>query len=372
MFSLENELQARLRQDAEAFLCRDLTVLPDSLISFADNDYLGLSRHPKVVQAAIDSLSNGRVGAGAARLINGNAAEHEALELALAKFKGSEAALLFPTGYAVPCGVIPALMTKSDFIVLDKLCHASLLDGAKLSGAKQVVFRHNNVEHLAEVLTEIRRRDAQAKILIVAESVYSMDGDLAPLAAICKLKEKFGAWLMVDEAHGTGVFGANGEGLCAQLGVSRQVEIQMGTLGKALGVSGGYVVCSATAKQFLLQHARSFIFTTATPSCLAAALMASLEIVAGEEGKELRRKLWANVELLHALTAGRTNKLSPIVPIVLGDEEVALATATRLRERGFFVPAVRYPTVARGEARLRITISARHERTQIEALAKLL
>jgi glycine C-acetyltransferase/8-amino-7-oxononanoate synthase len=290
----------------------------------------------------------------------------------LAAFKKCGAALVFPTGYAVPCGVIPALMTKADFVVLDKLCHASLLDGAKLSGARRVVFRHNDAEHLAEVLAEIRARDAKARILIVVESVYSMDGDLAPLTAICELKEKFGAWLMVDEAHGTGIFGANGEGLCAQLGVSSRVEIQMGTLGKALGVSGGYVACSATVKQYLVQHARSFIFTTATPPCLAAALMASLEIVGGGEGVQLRKKLWSNIGLLHSLTAGRTNSASPIVPVIVGDEQASLLASEKLRSAGCYVPAVRYPTVARGEARLRITVSARHERQQLEQLAKCL
>jgi 8-amino-7-oxononanoate synthase len=370
MFSLESELRERLKTDAGQRLNRELSVLPDSLLSFADNDYLGLARHPKVVQAAIGDLQRGRIGGGAARLISGNFAAHRELEQGLAKFKNSEAALIFPTGYAVPCGVIPALMTKADFVVLDKLCHASLLDGAKLSGARRAVFRHNDAEHLAEVLAEIRRRDAKAKILVVVESVYSMDGDLAPLTAICELKEKFGAWLMVDEAHGTGIFGARGEGRCGESGVSGRVEIQMGTLGKALGVGGGYVACSATVKQYLLQHARSFIFTTATPPCLAAALMAGLEIVGGDEGKRLRQKLWANIELLHSLTAGRTNTASPIVPLLIGDEAAALTAAARLRERGFFVPAVRYPTVARGAARLRLTVSARHERGDIEELSK--
>jgi len=372
MFSLESELQERLKTDAEQWLNRALSVLPDSLVSFADNDYLGLSCHPRVVQAAIDDLQRGRIGGGAARLINGNFAEHRDLEERLAQFKNSEAALLFPTGYAVPCGVIPALMARTDYVVLDKLCHASLLDGAKLSGATRVALPHNDTEYLAGILTEIRSRSATAKILIVVESVYSMDGDLAPLKEICDLKEKSGAWLMVDEAHATGVFGAHGEGLCAQLGVSSRVEIQMGTLGKALGVSGGYVACSATVKQYLLQHARSFIFTTATPPCLAAALMASLEIAGGSEGDQLRKKLWDNLGLLHTLTAGRTNVASPIVPVMIGDEQASLSASEKLRAAGFFVPAVRYPTVAHGAARLRVTINARHERQQIERLAKCL
>ena len=372
MFSLESVLRERLADDEKKSLGRELSILPDSLISFADNDYLGLARHPRVVQAAVNALQQGRIGGSAARLISGNFLEQQQLEECLAKFKNSEAALLFPTGYAVPCGVIPALMTKPDFVVLDKLCHASLLDGAKLSEAKRVVFRHNDMNHLAEILAEIRSRSATAKILIVVESVYSMDGDLSPLAAVCDLKEKSGAWLMVDEAHATGIFGANGEGLCAQLGVASRVEIQMGTLGKALGVSGGYVACTATVKQFLLQHARSFIFTTSMPPCLAAALMASLEIVGGGEGKLLREKLWSNVQLLNTLTAGRTNTASPIVPVMIGDERAALLAAEKLRSAGFYVPAVRYPTVARGAARLRVTISARHEAVEIEKLAQAL
>ncbi|MDR1146778.1 MAG: 8-amino-7-oxononanoate synthase [Verrucomicrobiales bacterium] len=370
MSSLEHELRARLAADAEARLERALTVTPESLVSFADNDYLGLARHPLLVDAAVSALREGRVGGGAARLISGNFSHHQRLEERLAVFKNSAAALVFPTGYAVPCGVIPALMMKPDFVVLDKLCHAALFDGAKLSGARRVIFQHNDANHLAEILTEIRSRSAAAKILVVVESVYSMDGDLAPLTVICDLKDKFGAWLMVDEAHATGVFGADGQGLCAQRGVASRVEIQMGTLGKALGVSGGYVACALTVRQYLLQHARSFIFTTAPPPCLAAALTVALDIVSGAEGKCLRQKLWDNIALLNTLTLNRTNPASPIIPLILGAADAALSASARLRAAGLFVPAVRYPTVPRHAARLRVTLSARHTREQIELLAK--
>ncbi len=372
MPSFEQYLSTRLQQDGEQNLTRCLSGMPDGVVACSGNDYLGLSRHPRVVEAAVNSLKQGQIGASAARLVSGNHPEHVLLEEKLAAFKGTEACLVFPSGYAAACGTIPALMERAEYVLLDKLCHACLFDGARLSGTTLAVFTHNDTNQLSGILQEIRVRQPGARILIVVESVYSMDGDIAPLEEICRLKREFGAWLMVDEAHATGIYGPQGRGLCAERGIAGQVEVQMGTLGKALGVSGGYITGSANLKQLLLQHARSFIFTTGTPPCLSAALLAALEIVGSDEGAALREKLWANVRQLHSLTNGKTNLLSPITPLILGDEEAALKTSRQLLEAGFYIPAIRYPSVARGTARLRITLNSLHTPKQISALAAAL
>ena len=367
----QQDLSSRLSQDSKQHLTRRLPSLSGGVISFADNDYLGLARHPRLVEAAVRSLQSTQLcGAAASRLISGQHPAHAALEEQLAAFKKSEACLVFPSGYAAATGTIPALVSRHDYLVLDKLCHACLIDGAKLSEASLAVFSHNDMTQLESVLREIRSRDAQACILVVVESVYSMDGDTAPLVEICRLKNKFDAWLLVDEAHATGIYGPNGRGLCHELGVADAVEVQMGTLGKAMGVSGGYIAGSSHLKQLLLQHARSFIFTTASPPCLAAALGTALEIVSSPEGNELRKKLWHNVQLLHSLTGGKSNLLSPISPLILGDEDKALAASELLLKAGFYVPAIRHPAVARGKARLRITLSSSHTTDQINALAR--
>ncbi|MDD5262839.1 MAG: 8-amino-7-oxononanoate synthase [Methylacidiphilales bacterium] len=372
MPSFEEYLSSRLQQDEEQNLTRCLSVLPEGIVTCSGNDYLGLSRHPRVVEAAANSLKQGQIGASAARLVSGNHPEHILLEKKMAAFKGTEACLAFPSGYAAACGAIPALMDRADYVVLDKLCHACLFDGARLSGATLAVFAHNDTSQLTDVLREIRSRQSDARILIVVESVYSMDGDIAPLEEICRLKQEFGAWLMVDEAHATGIYGPQGRGLCAERKIAGQVEIQMGTLGKALGVSGGYIAGNANLKQLLLQHARSFIFSTGTPPCLSAALLAALEIVGSGEGTALREKLWANVQRLYSLTGGKTNLLSPITPLILGDEEAALRASRQLLEAGFYIPAIRYPSVARGTARLRITLNSLHTPEQISGLAAAL
>ena len=371
MPSFQQDLSDRLLQDEQQHLTRHLQTLPGGMVSFADNDYLGLSRHPRVLASAIRSLeSSHRAGSAASRLISGHQPEHGELEQQLAAFKKTEACLVFPSGYAAATGTIPALVDRHDYVVFDKLCHACLIDGAKLSEASPAVFAHNDSAQLESILREIRAHDSSARILVVVESVYSMDGDTAPLVEICRLKNAFDAWLLVDEAHATGIYGPNGRGLCHELAVAGQIDVQMGTLGKALGVSGGYIAGSTQLKQLLLQRARSFIFTTATPPALAAALSASLEIVNSSEGDELRNKLWQNVQSLHSLTSGRTNLLSPISPVILGDENRTLAVSNQLLESGFYVPAIRHPSVARDKARLRITLSSSHTPDQIASLAR--
>lgn len=324
------------------------------VLHFSSNDYLGLAADARLKDAAIAATREFGTGSGASRLISGSLQPHHELEAALAEFKQSEAAVVFSTGYATALGAITSLLSRSDFIVLDKLVHASIVDAAKLSGAQMRVFAHNDVEDLAAILKWCaQKRAAGTNVLIVTESLFSMDGDIAPLAEIAALKDRHDAWLMIDEAHATGMFGQNRRGLIEEAGISGRVEVQMGTLGKALGSSGGYVCGSRALIDLLVNRARSFIFSTAPPPSASAAAQAALEIVQSDEGSALQKKLSENIA---SFAAGR----SPIVPVILGPEAEALRVSQRLLERGIFVPAIRYPTVARNQARLRISFSASH------------
>jgi 7-keto-8-aminopelargonate synthetase-like enzyme len=255
-------------------------------------------------------------------------------------------------------------------IVLDKLCHACLVDGARLAGASIRVFPHNNLEKLESHLRWAVQTYRAARVLVLIESVYSMDGDRAPLREIVELKEQFGAWLLVDEAHGIGVVGKLGRGLADQLALLDRIEVQMGTLGKALGSSGAYICGSAALRDYLINRARSFIFSTAPPPHCAAASRAAVELLESTEGEALVSKLHHNIALLAASLSAPAQ--SAIFPVIIGDEKSAVETSRRLHTEGFLVPAIRYPTVARGSARLRITVTAVHQRETIERLASRL
>jgi 8-amino-7-oxononanoate synthase len=341
----------------------------ETFLNFSSNDYLALANDPILKEAAIRAVEKFGVGAGASRLICGSFAPFRELEEALADFKKTEAALTFSTGYATALGTICALLGKNDIIILDKLVHASIVDAAKLSGAKIRVFAHNDLSDLEEILNWSRQKKSQSQVLIVTESIFSMDGDAAPLREIVALKEKFGAWLMLDEAHATGIFGKNGRGLAEEFGVSGQIEIQMGTLGKALGASGGYICGSRALVDFLVNRARSFIFSTAPVPAAAAAATAAIQFVQSAKGETRRKQLWAHVEELQSKIENRKSKISSaIIPILIGDENKAVEAATKLREQNIFVPAIRFPTVARGNARLRVTLTAAHSADDIATL----
>jgi 8-amino-7-oxononanoate synthase len=345
-------------------------------INFSSNDYLGLANDPQLREAATVAINEFGVGAGASRLISGNLSPHLRLESALAKWKGTEAALCFSSGYAAALGTIPALVGKSDVILIDKLCHASLIDGAKLSGAVLRVFPHNHLRKLESHLEWARREHLGKRVLIMTESVFSMDGDRAPLRELVELKKRFGALLMLDEAHAVGVIGSNGRGLAAAENLSEEVDVQMGTLSKALGATGGYICGSRTLIEWLINRARSFIYSTAPPPAIAAAALAAVDFLASPEGEERRLLLWDRIRLMQGLLprAGlneeQSGARSAIFPWIVGDEEAALNLAAALQNGGFLVPAIRYPTVAKGAARLRITVSAAHEEPQICALCK--
>jgi len=341
-----------------------VTMAGRPIVNFSSNDYLGLAADPRVIAAAVGTTERYGAGAGSARLICGNQSPHAALEEALARFKGTEAALAFSTGYAAAVGTISALVGQNDVIILDKLCHASLVDGARLSGATIRVFPHNHLEKLERLLSWARENFAKSNVLVVTESVFSMDGDTAPLREIADLKDRYDAWLMVDEAHGTGVLGPDGRGLASELGVAHRVDIQMGTLGKALGSAGGAICGSRALIDFLVNRARSFIFSTAPGAASAAAATEAIRLLESGEAAPLIERLWSNLERF----SPRKRPASAIVPHLVGDEAAAISRSESLREQGFLVPAVRYPTVARGQARLRITISAAHSPEQVDSL----
>jgi 8-amino-7-oxononanoate synthase len=332
-----------------------------SLVNFASNDYLGLAQHPRLKAAGAEATQRFGAGSGASRLITGTLAIHSELETKLAAFKQTPAALTFESGYAAALGTIPALFGQGDVIILDKLAHASLIDGARLSGAEIRVYPHNRLDRLRELLDWARQKRRGAKILIVTESIFSMDGDSCPLTEIVDLKDEFGAVLLLDEAHATGVVGPNGAGLAAARGLIDRVDVHLGTLSKAVGSSGGFIAGPSTLIDVLINRARTFIYSTAPPPAAIAAAIAGLDIIASETGEQLRRVLWRNHEELTVKLNQSNAARSAIVPIVVGLEEEALSLSEQLAERGFLVPAVRFPTVPRGSARLRVTLSAAHE-----------
>ncbi len=338
------------------------------VINFASNDYLGLSQHPSLKQAMIEGIQRWGVGSSASRLITGSSSAHQALENFIAEIKHCQAALTFSTGYATAVGSVSALVGKGDTIILDKLAHASLIDGARLSGATIRVFPHNGLEKLERLLDSSVRNSGRT--LVIIESVYSMDGDVAELEKIIELKNKYGALLLVDEAHGLGIYGENGLGLSEHLSCSQQIDIHMGTLSKSAGVAGGYIAASLDIIDLMVNKARSFIYSTAPSAAQAHTALASLQIITSKEGGELREKLWKNVSYL-AEKLG-CNAQSAIIPWHIGKSEDALTVSNRLLGEGVYAPAIRYPTVPKNTARLRITLTAHHLPEEIDMLVEKL
>ncbi|CAB4243295.1 8-amino-7-oxononanoate synthase [Methylacidimicrobium sp. AP8] len=330
--------------------------------NFASSDYLGLARHPEVIEAGCRAFRGWGAGLGASRLLCPDASLHRELEARLASWKRRQAALVFSSGYAAAVGTIPVLVGAEDLVLLDRLSHASLIDGARASKATLRVFPHNDMAALGEILLRQRRRFR--RVLLVTESVFSMDGDVAPLRELVALKEQHGAWCLVDEAHAEGVFGRTGAGLIEALGLEGRIEVELGTLSKALGSAGGFVAGDRELIDLLVNRARSFVYSTALPGPAVAAAAAALALAIGEEGEERRKRLRERI----ALFAGGDGSRPPIFPVVYGEERRAVAAAARLREGGIFAPAIRFPTVPKGEARLRISLCAFHTPEEIRAL----
>ncbi len=373
-------LKAALADLATRNLKRSRRVMPRAgLINFCSNDYLGLGNHPEVTRAFVDAANVHGVGSGASHLVTGHGVEHEALEAELAAFTGREKALVFSTGYMANMGAIGALADQKSLIVSDKLNHASLIDGCRLSGAEIRRYPHADSARAAEQITKALPEAATR--LLVTDGVFSMDGDLAPLPELARAAADARAWLVVDDAHGLGVVGRTGRGSCEHFGLgASEVPVLIGTFGKAFGTFGAFVAGDADLIEFLIQKARTYIFTTALPPAVAAATRASLRVSERESWR--REKVLALSERFRAgledrgigMTAtpkplpGTTTAGTTIVPVIVGDEARALAVSAALEKRGFLVAAIRPPTVPAGTSRLRVTLSAAHEEAQVDAL----
>lgn len=369
---------AGLRRSLRDVSARDgvsVSVDGRALVNFSSNDYLGLAGHPELIEAARRATQDWGAGTGAARLVCGSLRIFRDLEECLAGWKGCAAAIGFATGYAAALGTVPALVGPGDVVVVDKRVHACCVDAAKLSGATLRVFRHNDLEDLERILIWARRRSGDAakpvRILVITESVFSMDGDEAPLRELVELKDRHGAWLMVDEAHAAGLYGERRTGLGEALGVAERIDVHMGTLGKAIGAAGGYIAGSAALRDHLINHARSFIFSTAPVPAAPAAALAGIRLVQGDEGFRRLSRLQTHLQRLrNALPLDPQTKASrsAILPVIAGTEALALDWSARIRDAGFLVPAIRFPTVARGTARLRVTLSAEHSESNLQEL----
>lgn len=375
-----NWLSKELDRLREQELYRTMTVLegPQTTVVesagrpqrlFSSNNYLDLANDPEVKAAACEALEQYGVGAGGSRLTTGTGPLHVRLEEELARFKGREAALVFNTGYMANVGILSALMGRGDVIFSDQLNHASIIDGCRLSGAEVVVYRHNDMADLEDKLGACRGR----KGLIVSDGVFSMDGDLVPLPQLVELAKRYGVRTMIDEAHATGVVGATGRGTEEHYHMEGSVDVLMGTLSKSVGSEGGFVCGSAELIQYLTNKARSFIFSTAlSPVTMAAGLRGLQKI---QEEPQRVAQLRDNMAFL-CRELGRygfpAQSDSAILPIVVGEEKQAMSAMEALKERGYYVSAIRYPTVARGSARLRVALMSSHTREELEGLAQAL
>ncbi len=335
------------------------------LLSFSCNDYLNLSQHPSVKAAAIEAVRRYGAGAGASRLVTGNHPLFAELEARLARFKDTEAALVFGSGYLANIGTIPALVGPGDLVLIDELGHACLIAGARLSRAAVLTFRHNDIGHVMELLGE--NRDRYPRVLLATEGVFSMDGDLAPVAALASLAQRFDAWLLTDDAHGLGVVGG-GRGSSFLDGRNARVPLQIGTLSKALGAYGGYLCASQPVVDLMRNRARSLIYSTGLPPAAVAAASAALDVIA--EHPELAGLPLAKARAF-TRRAGLPDATSAVVPVVLGDVDAALEAARLLEAEGFLAVAIRPPTVPPGTARLRLAFSAAHPDDEVGRLADL-
>lgn len=346
------------------------------VINLCSNNYLGLADDARLRAAAIDCIADEGLGAGASRLVCGNMKSHSALEEKLADFKGTESAILFSTGYMANVGIISSLFSRDDVIFADKLNHASIIDGILLSGAEFKRYPHNDMKALEDFLKKDKTRGRPAcrrgRRAIITDSVFSMDGDVAPLEEIVALAQKYNCMVMIDEAHAFGVFGKKGKGLGEHFGLEKEIDIQMGTLSKAAGSFGAYACGSRTLIDFLINCARSFIYTTAMPPSIAAASLRAIEIIESEPQR--REQLWENERYLRkglkdsGFDTGKSQ--SPIIPVLVKDAKVAVEFSRKLLDQGIFVQAIRPPTVPQNTARLRVTAMATHSRADLDFAIK--
>jgi len=344
------------------------------VINLASNNYLGLTSHKALRKAAVEAVRKLGVGAGAVRTIAGTMKLHMQLEEQIAKFKHTEACVVFQSGFTANAGTVSAVLGKDDLIISDELNHASIIDGARLSKATIKVFKHKDIADCERILQE--NAAFPGKKLIISDGVFSMDGDIAPLPALCDLAEKYGCIMMVDDAHSSGVLGRSGRGTVDHFACHGRVHIQVGTLSKAIGSMGGYVCGSRDLIDFLYLRARPFLFSTSHPPATAAACQAAFTLLDSPEGEKLVKKLWANTKFFKRELQKRGFQFkaseTPIIPIHVGDAAKAFEFSRKLFEAGVFAPAVGYPTVAEGQARLRAIVSAAHKREQLLEAADIL
>ena len=343
----------------------------EQLVSFASNSYLGLHVHDEMKSASSIAVSDAGTSSGASRLISGSLGLTHELEVATARWKGSDSALVFNTGYQANISLLQCLLDKKTLVLADRLIHASLIDGVKLSGAVMMRYAHNDMSALEDLL--LRYAPKYDKIMLISETVFSMDGDLASLADLADLAEAYEAFLYLDDAHGAGVYGSRGQGPAEC--ISGRVDVLMGTYSKGLGSFGAYACVSDLLREYLINTSRGFIFTTALPPAVLGANLKALDLVQSTEAEGLRQSLRKNALDLRAFFRQCSLSVlgddSPIIPIVVGDEARAMDLSASLRKAGFLVPAIRPPTVPQGECRLRLTLSAKHEKSQIDKLKQV-
>ncbi len=376
--ALQEELDAlnkknlfRSLEVVEAEDARYIHVQGKKFLNFASNNYLGLSTHKTVQSKAIAAIRQWGAGSGASRLVSGNLTIHEMLEKKIASFKKEEAALIFSSGYLANLGAVTALVGEKDLVLVDRLNHASLIDAARLSRAKLWVYPHRDMTALAGLLS---RASGFRRKLVLTDAYFSMDGDVAPLDRLSEICRAHDAMLMVDEAHSTGVFGKRGSGLVEQFGLSGQVDVVMGTLSKALGSVGGFITGKKALREFLINHAREFVYTTAPAPSASAAALGAIQVI--EKNALLRTRYWKNIhgfrKALEALDFNLMGSEGPIVPVLIGDSGKALQFKEWLRSHGIFAPAIRPPTVPKGTDRIRFSLTAVHTPSDLDYLVKTL
>jgi glycine C-acetyltransferase len=338
------------------------------VVNLSSNNYLGLTNHPRMREAAKRAIDQFGAGAGAVRPIAGTMTLHRQLEEKLARFKGVEAVLVFQSGFAANLGTIQALVGKGDAIYSEELNHGSIIDGCRLSGAEIIKWPHRNVDALRQLCKESRQKYRRA--LLVTDAVFSMDGDIAPLKELAEIAEEFNLIFMVDDAHASGVLGRNGRGSVDHFGLHGRVDVQMGTLSKALGAMGGYIAGSKTLIEFLIQKARPWLLSTAHPPAVVAAAIAAVEILESPEGEQLVKKLWENANYfkreLQKLGFNTGASETPITPVIVGSSHLARKLAQRLFEEGVFAQEIVFPMVARDKARVRTIVTAMHSKEDLD------
>jgi glycine C-acetyltransferase len=341
------------------------TIDHQSVVNLSSNNYLGLTTHPRLRARAVEAIARFGVGSGSVRTIAGTMAIHLELERRLAEFKRTEAVVVFQSGFTANAGTVSSILGKNDIVVSDELNHASIIDGSRLSRAEIKVFPHKDVDAARAIL---RSLPASPRKLLITDGVFSMDGDLGPLPALCDLAEEFGCVMMVDDAHASGVFGANGRGTIDHFGVHGRVDVQVGTLSKAIGALGGYVAGSRALVEFLYHRARPFLFSTSHPPAVAAACLAAIDVLTEEP--QIIEHLWENTRFFKAglreLGFNTGASESPITPVIVGDGALAMRLSDRLFANGVFAQGIAFPTVAKDRARVRTIVTATHTRDQLQ------